>query len=345
MKGMSVETPNVTVVVLNWNGWVDTLICLQSLLDTGYPALQIVVCDNDSDDDSVEKIRAWAAEKQGKHSGSGSTLSLTESAPQLAYPEAAPKAKYNQWRSVQLVLIQTGNNLGFARGNNVGIRHALASGAEYVFVLNNDTHVQATCISKLVEFGENNTHVALLGPKVLDEGSMQYTQWPVVKRLDFLGILLALTPIRRLLTHTSLFRNLFYFQNQPGTVYAIPGSSMMFKAWALIEIGLFDEATFLYWEEFIIAEKLRQHNLLTFLVPAAVIWHKQSASIAKIGARKFIENVRSERYFFRRYLRLSLWERTVLNIVRFGAYLARAIMDEGYRKILPQFIQVLFDVK
>lgn len=342
---MTVETPNVSVVVLNWNGWRDTQLCLQSLLDTGYPALQLVVCDNASDDDSVEKIRSWVFEQESKYTGTDRPLVFIEGDPRLDCLEAALNAEGSQWRTVQLVLIQTGSNLGFARGNNVGIRHALASGAGYVFVLNNDTHVQANCISKLVEFGEQNSQLALMGPKVLDEGSMQYTQWPVAQRLGFLGILLVLSPFRRLFTRTSLFRKFFYFQDRPDVVYAVPGSAMMFKAWALREIGLFDEATFLYWEEFIVAEKLKQLNLLTFLVPDAIVWHKQSASIAKIGARKFIENVRSERYFLNKYLRLALWKMAVLNAVRFSAYVARAIVDEGYRKNWPQFIRVFLNIK
>lgn len=342
---MKAETPNVSVIVLNWNGWRDTQLCLQSLLDTGYPALQIVVCDNASDDNSVEKIRAWILEQQSRYADTDKPLIFTEGDPRRDCQEVVPRAESNQWCGVHLVLIQTGSNLGFARGNNVGIRHALASGAGYVFVLNNDTHVQANCISKLVEFGEKNSQLALMGPKVLDEGSMQYTQWPVAQRLGFREILLVLSPLRRLITRTNLFRKFFYFQDRPGIVYAVPGSAMMFKAGFLKEIGFFDETTFLYWEEFIIAEKLQQRNLLTFLVPDAVVWHKQSASIAKIGARKFIENVRSERYFVNQYLALTLWEKAVLNAVRFFAYVTRAIVDESYRKNWTLFIRAFLNIK
>lgn len=340
-----VETKNVSVVVLNWNGWVDTLICLQSLLDTDYPNLQIVVCDNASDDGSVEIIRAWAAEKQSEYSGKDRQLAFIESNPLSECTEATLNTGHCQWYSMQLVLIQTGCNIGFARGNNVGIRHALVSGAEYVFVLNNDTHVQSSCIRKLVEFGEQNPQLALMGPKVLDEGTMRYTQWAVMQRLGFLYMLLAASPLRRLFIHTRWLRNLYYRQDRPTTVYAIVGSAMMFKTWALKEIDLFDETTFLYWEEFIVAEKLLRINALTFVVPEAVVWHKQGVSTAKIGAKKFMENLRSERYFLRRYLRLSFWKRTVVNVVRFNSYMARAIVDVRYRKNLFQFIRVFYDIK
>jgi GT2 family glycosyltransferase len=306
--------------------------------------LQIIVCDNASSDDSVKKIRAWAAKIESKYSESGKPLTFTERDLSDGR-EAAPDATQSRWDTVRLTLIQTGYNMGFARGNNIGVRYALSSGAEYVFVLNNDTRVQADCISKLVEFGEQNHRIALLGPKVLDEGSMQYTTPAVLQRVDFWYMLLAASPLRRLIIHTRLLRRFYYLEDLPGAVYAIPGSAMMFKALPLKEIGLFDEATFLYWEEFIIAEKLRNINLLTFIVPDAVVWHKQRASIKKIGSRIFMENIRSERYFFHQYLQLSYWKTTVVNIVRFASYIARSTADDNYRKNFPEFIRLFLDAK
>lgn len=100
----------VTVVVLNWNRWPDTLDCLASLQYQDYPNFNVLVVDNDSTDDSVEQIRA-------------------------AMPE--------------IELLQSGANLGFGGGCNVGIRRALADGADYVWLINSDSTGRCACAVSL----------------------------------------------------------------------------------------------------------------------------------------------------------------------------------------------------
>lgn len=294
--------PRVFVVILNWRGWRDTIECVESLQKSDYQNFKIVIVDNDSQDESVERIRE-------------------------RYPE--------------ITLIESGKNSGFAAGNNIGIRYALAQTADYILVLNNDTLVAPDCISELVNFAERNTKAGLLGPKIFDMGTEVYRQWAVQHRLSFWSILWILSPLRRLIYGTGMFKKFFYTgEHRAAQVYGIPGSAMFFRATALERIGLFDERTFIYWEEFIVAEKLRSLGLLTYVVPQAVIWHKESASISKIGARKFIENIKSERYFFREYLKLSPFERAILNFIRLLGYLGRCVSEQDYRANLPQFLRV-----
>jgi GT2 family glycosyltransferase len=107
----SSAAPSVYCVIVNWNGWHDTSLCLASLAEQDYPNLKIVVVDNGSTDDSVAHIRA-------------------------SFPCAT--------------LLQTGANLGFATGTNVGLRHALAAGADLLWLLNNDTISPPDTCSKLV---------------------------------------------------------------------------------------------------------------------------------------------------------------------------------------------------
>ena len=92
----------ISIVILNWNGKKIHLACLASVEKIEYPNFQTIVVDNGSSDDSVEAIRTQ-------------------------FP--------------QVTLLETHENLGFAGGNNVGIQHALSSGAEAVLLLNNDTIV------------------------------------------------------------------------------------------------------------------------------------------------------------------------------------------------------------
>ena len=101
----------VSVVVLNWNGREDTLACLQSLRGIDYPSFKIHVVDNASSDDSVSSIRA-------------------------AFPEVE--------------IICSARNLGYAGGNNLGIRRALEVGAQYILLLNNDTVVPPLDVERVV---------------------------------------------------------------------------------------------------------------------------------------------------------------------------------------------------
>jgi GT2 family glycosyltransferase len=105
------NAPLVFCVVVNWNGWRDTAACLESLMMQDYPSLRIVVVDNASTDDSVERIRA-------------------------AFPA--------------IDVLRAKANRGFAAGGNVGIRFGLERGAAFVWLLNNDTAAPPDTLTRLV---------------------------------------------------------------------------------------------------------------------------------------------------------------------------------------------------
>jgi GT2 family glycosyltransferase len=114
----------VSVIVLNWNGWQDTLACLASLQLLDYGNYELLVVDNGSTDDSVAHL-------------------------QSAFPH--------------LPLLQTGANLGFGGGCNAGIRQALARQADYVWLINSDATVAPDALSALVRCAEHNPAVGSVG--------------------------------------------------------------------------------------------------------------------------------------------------------------------------------------
>lgn len=120
--------PKVYIVILNWNGWRDTVECLNSLEDLDYSNYEIVVVDNASTDDSVKKIRE-------------------------RYP--------------QLTILESDFNRGFSGGNNIGIRHALKQEADYVWLLNNDTVVDRKALTALVERMEEDPEIGICGSKLI----------------------------------------------------------------------------------------------------------------------------------------------------------------------------------
>ena len=120
-------SPKVVIVILNWNGKADTIECVASASAINYPNYEIVVVDNSSTDDSVGAIT-----KQ--------------------YPD--------------IDLLQTGSNLGYAGGNNVGIRWALDHDADYVLLLNNDTIVSPDLLRAFVIAKDLLPANAVLGAKI-----------------------------------------------------------------------------------------------------------------------------------------------------------------------------------
>ena len=122
------QKPLVYVIVLNWNAEAVTAECLESLVGLAYPNYRVVLVDNGSSD----------------HSG-------------------AVLAR----RFPDVCLLQMERNLGYTGGNNVGIRKALAAGADYVFLLNNDTTVAPDLLDQLVDIAESDTSIAAVNPKIL----------------------------------------------------------------------------------------------------------------------------------------------------------------------------------
>lgn len=110
-RNSAAKSPRVCCVVINWNGWRDTIACVQSLMEQDYPDLKIVIVDNASTDDSREQIRE-------------------------VFPE--------------IPLLMSEENRGFAAGSNLGIRYALRHGADFVWLLNNDIMAPADTARKLV---------------------------------------------------------------------------------------------------------------------------------------------------------------------------------------------------
>ncbi|HID45262.1 MAG TPA: glycosyltransferase family 2 protein, partial [Chromatiaceae bacterium] len=122
--------PTVAVIVLNWNGWKDTVRCLASLVEHDYPRLSIVLVDNGSTDESVVRIKDWVSHCTllNKVTFVGGEQTRT----------TARAAKEESWRA--LTLIVNGENVGFSAGNNIGLDYVLGAGlaCDSVLFLNND---------------------------------------------------------------------------------------------------------------------------------------------------------------------------------------------------------------
>jgi GT2 family glycosyltransferase len=218
------EQPSVTVVILNTNRRNDTLECLQSLSNSTYPNLSIIVLDNASDDGSVEAIQTLFPEVQ--------LVSLTE-------------------------------NKGYAGNNNVGVELAIQGGAEWIYVLNEDTLQAHDCIALLVQAGESDPQVGIVGPMVYHHDEPRVIQ-------SAGGLM------------DSHWRSWHSGQNQDDqgqfsqvrSVQWISGCALMIRRETVEQIGLIDERFFYYQEEIEWCLRARQAGWKILHVPQARLWHK-----------------------------------------------------------------------
>ena len=167
--------PNVCIIVLNWNGLADTLECVRSVLAIDYPNFEIIVVDNGSTDRSPQVMEQEV--RKFLNSSTASETSLTRAllgnsiqvVSEAAARTAARRSSSDSPLSSRFVLIRNEMNLGFAAGNNVGIGFAIAVfRPRYVFLLNNDTVVRPTFLTKLVSSMEADPSLGVAGPRLVD---------------------------------------------------------------------------------------------------------------------------------------------------------------------------------
>ncbi len=206
----------------------------------------------------------------------------------------------------KLTQIFNKENLGFAGGNNVGIRYALEHGAEYVLLLNNDTIIEPSFLKKLIKAGESNKKIGILGPIIY-----QYPSTGSGQEIHFAGgkvnwLYTKGTHISTISTKRS---------DQASSINEadyITGACMLVKQEVIEKIGLMPEEYFLYLEDVDWCLKARREGFKCIIVPKARIWHKVSQS-AKQGSFSYIY------YHFRNGLLLA--KRNAAFFIKLLAYL------------------------
>lgn len=228
----------VFVIVLNWNGKEDTLDCLQSLRSTAYDNYTVVLVDNGSEDDSVAAVR----EK---------------------FPE------------VELVL--TGKNLGFAGGNNVGIEYAIKAGADYIFLINNDTTVHPDYLKELVLVAESDAKIGAVGSKIYYHGEPERI-WFAGGKINWLknkGEHIGLDEIDK-----------GQFDDIKEVGY-LTGCALLVKREVVEKVGVLEDDYFLYYEDADYSLRIRNAGYKTMYAPKSKIYHKVSRS-TKPGSASYV---------------------------------------------------------
>jgi len=340
---INIGLPKVAIIVLNWNGWEDTIECLESLTQIDYPNYQVIVVDNGSNDDSVLKIKQWA---EGKLCVISRYLQHGKKNMIFNYFEYDVDDNISKLPVIdeKIIILKCKNNLGYAKGNNVGARFAFDhTKADYALILNNDTVVMRNFLGEMIDEANIDAKSMLFGPKILNYERKDYLRSAVYKRPGFFAMLMFFSPLKHLFLKFPLFYAKQPKNNDPRKVYAISGSCMLFRKMAMQDIGGFDEATFLGWEEFVIAEKMKLKGYSTVFVPRSVIYHKWGRSTAKIDpADKMIGFLESEKYFQRNYLHLPSIQYGIVNVIQLSIFAFYSMFNADYRKSLIKIFFAMF---
>lgn len=282
--------PRVAVIILNWNGWIDTLQCISSVLQSNYPNYRVIICDNHSCDDSMVELESFFVQR----------LYLNElKAPSTVIPPGlgnrfASCSVYARHGSLdpsgrtfpKAAILRTTTNTGFAGGNNVAINFAKHwFSPDYYWLLNNDTRVTPNTLSALIDRMSTDPDAGICGATILSwDGNVQtlggcrYLKWAGTAAPLYGG---RPWPLR------------VGTQDVEKSMEYVAGASMLVSRRFIETVGLMDEGYFLYFEEIDWAR--RAAGRFTFrYAPEAVVFHREGGTIgsSQAGIR------RSERSFY-----------------------------------------------
>ena len=257
---MQKAAPSVSIVIPAWNAIAYTLDCLESLKGLNYQDYQIILVDNGSTDGTAEKVR--------EH-----------------YPD--------------VIVVRNETNRGFAHACNQGLAVGFGSGADFAFLLNNDTLVDPELLTQLVETAELRPHGGIFGPRICYADRPE-TAW-------FTGM--------RFSTPIYFVRTAPRYQVQattPTAVDFVSGCGMLIGRRVYERIGGLNEDYFMYYEDLDYCLTAKKAGFDIVYTPKAQMWHVLSVSSGgKDSPLKQYHQVKSGLIFYRRHAS-GIWR--VINI-------------------------------
>ncbi|MCC6956971.1 MAG: glycosyltransferase [Anaerolineales bacterium] len=279
----SPTNPLVYVVILTFNHYEVTQECLASVTQMNYSPFEIVLVDNGSSDDTVQNV-------------------------------------LNEFPSVHV--IENGQNLGVPTGYNVGFQYALNQGADFIYMLNNDTVVSPESLQGLLDASKEHPNAGILMPKVLYYGSND--------RVWSSGGVHRKFPPAILMTRRG---NIPVDLTQ--TIEYAPSCGLLIHRQAFEKAGLFDPGYFFLYDDWDFSERVRAHGMDILYVPTAHIWHKVATTTKGPQSPLFWRTYgASTTRFFRRYGKRSGWFWSFTHI---GYIILREFVAKGNWKFWPEF--------
>jgi len=254
----------IFVIIVNWNGWKDTLVCLDSLAKVKKQniILDTIIVDNGSTNESVSEIR-----------------------------KKFPK----------VTLLEAGKNLGFTGGNNFGIRYALKHGADFVWLLNNDTYVDPDALSFIRAFDDPSVGIA--GSKIYfaPDHEFHHDRYKTSERGKVIWYAGGLVDWANMYaSHRGVDEvDRGQYDKTIETPF-VTGCSLVIRREVIDKIGFLDDKYYLYLEDLDYCLRAKQAGYKLLYVPSSVLWHVNAGSSGRPG------NPLHEYYLTRNRLLLGL---------------------------------------
>ena len=302
----------IYIVLLNFRGWSDTIACLDSLYASRDVKFRVIVCDNNSADGSLDRIEAWATgEIEACRCDEARLSQLLGGTRRPLNIQRMNRTEAESGRLCsggELILVDNGENLGFAAGNNVGLRLAMAQAdMAYAWLLNNDTLVEPDCLVAMRDTLKSNNNRAVCGSVIHFFDRPEVIQALGGNRFNHLTGIAAQSEGR--FRHES---EEFCPERTARKLDYISGCSMLLPRAFLEEVGLMDEDYFLYYEE--IDWFTRATNRFHLCIaPGAHLYHREGSAIGSPG-----------------------WQRSATAFADFHLYRSRFLfMRKHFMKYLP----------
>jgi GT2 family glycosyltransferase len=332
----------VALIILNWNSWKNTIECLESVYQIEYPCFDIIVVDNASQDDSIERIEEYCrggiipTSKFFEYSNKNKPVIIRKYTKKESKVGTQVDKEGDKLASRRkLTIILNDENFGFAEGCNAGIRFAMRNGTRYVLLLNNDTVVDPEFLRELVELAETDPAYGFIGPKVY--------YYDYEGRADVINSVGGRLIIKKGATCQIGIGQIDQGQfNKPMELDYVEGSCLLIRAGVIRDIGLLDPAYFTYWEEADWCIRGRKAGYKALYAPKSKIWHKVAAS--NIGFKNEYYRTRNAFWFLRKHASKGQYFSFILYFFLFRIYFFTFfLLIHGDLEKLTYFYKGVFD--
>ncbi len=287
------EKAKIAIIILNWNQTDLTLACLKSVFQSrtdGQIEIEAIVIDNGSTDDSKKRLKEIQEKRNLFRQGRGEIEILRSKFPNF-------KVIFNK------------ENLGFAGGNNVGIRYALKNKADFIFILNNDTEIKDDCVLNLWQTFEEEEKIGITSPKIYYAPGLEFHKkryqkkdlgrviWYAGGKIDWDNVL------GRHLGVDEVDQG--QYEKKEENEFAT-GCAFMAKRAVFENVGLFDERFFLYLEDLDFSYRVVKAGFKLIFNPQAVVWHKNAGSSSAGSALQTYYFTRNRLLFAQKHAPLKL---------------------------------------
>jgi GT2 family glycosyltransferase len=333
MRSRHHENPSVVVVILHWGSPKDTIECLQSLYDTNYDPLAILIVDNSSESDRITSITSQIS-------------TLTAFNVKILTREESEVTTPHLTRGITIITNE--KNYGFAEGNNIGIRFASKMNPDYILLLNNDIVVDPSFLTELVVTCENNPDIGAAQPKLLRRSDPHY--------IDSVG---------QELYSDGAIRDIWFGKKDDGrfdTVHEIFGAcaaAEIVKKQVLDKVGVFDPDFFLIFEDVDLSWRIRLAGHKVVLVPTSLVYHNRGVS-GNLSATTRYYQARNKLYIILKYFPLRyivmflpsyahmllqfIWLDHILNKKSLGSFVMKTktiLLERRHIHALPHYRDVV----